>query len=788
MNRCCLPSLLLRQLFPILVAVTVTAAVRTHAMDNALAMTPETAWRDLAAAGTPCLIEAETLSLAFGAEVSNTALGRGWRDEERGNMLQRWTDSLYAVSTKAELRLTVLEPRDLVLRLEMQPFPPAALAGSKLPPQEVTVVWNQTRLGVCHFGTGAPDAFQRFEFDLPAAAETAGANTLTFLSSYAVCPEEARGNTPMTPVSRRAFALKSVDLLDKEGGARAPEQTIESARFENGQIAQAAGSRIRLPLRLPEQAACRFVLDGAVARQGVSCRALLRADSPAGPVEHEMLPWTEAGAAAAEPIAHDCSAFAGQVVEIVLEARRGAPDGGVLWNAPRVVADPAPAVADTPAAGPAAPFSNVVVVVLDALRADAMGCYGYHRDTTPFLDKLASDGVLFEHAYAAVTYTYASTWSLFTGQYAFQHQAWGQGMVPSAATLAECLQGAGIATGFVTANPNVTERTGHARGFTAVFDAFDEPSSVNQPDTASPATRQAVEFIRTHADQRFFLYVHHRRPHAPYRAPEGLHHTFTTDPAGRLDGFHSTAHGPVTADGESLDSEETLELRARYDENVRAADREIEWLYGALQKQGLAENTLFIVTADHGDAFGEHDGLFGHGNGVYETQAHIPLILYGKGASELWPKRCPVLYSNVDLLPTVCALMGVAPPPAIAGENLLAKAARPVAEGMPVCSQAAAAAGGFNVDDSNRIEAFVWPRYKLIRDAMMTRLEVYDLDADPGEQCNLVRAFPVLTDYLRAQADAWKAAQVQDAAAPPNVQPYEQTPEDRQRFEALGYL
>ncbi len=746
-------------------------------------------WRDLAAPDTPRLVEAETLSLAFGSEASYAALGRGWRDETRGNLLQRWTDSLYAASTAAELRLTVLEPRGLVLRLEMQPFPPAALAGSKLPPQEVTVVWNRTRLGACRFGAGAPDAFQRFEFDVPAAAQTAGANTLTFLSSYAVCPEEARGNTPMTAVSRRAFALKSVDLLDKEGGAGAPERPGDVARFENGQIAQAGGSRIRLPLRLPEQAACRFVLDGVMAQGGgVSCRASLRADSPTGPVEHEMLPWTEAGAAAAEPVAHDCGALAGQVVEIVLEARRGAPGAGVLWDAPRMVADSAPAAADAPAVSPAAPFSNVVVVVLDALRADAMGCYGYHRDTTPFLDKLAAEGVLFERAYAAVTYTYASTWSLFTGQYAFQHGAWGQGTVPAAPTLAECLQGAGILTGFVTANPNVTERTGHGRGFAAVFDAFDEPPSVNLPDTASPATRQAVEFLRAHVNERFFLYVHHRRPHAPYRAPDGLCHTFTSDPARRLEGYNWTARGPVTADGESLDADETLELRARYDENVRAADREVEWLFGVLQKQGLAENTLFIVTADHGDAFGEHEGFFGHGNGVYETQAHIPLILYGKGVTELWPKRCTALYNTVDLLPTVCALMGVAPPPAIAGENLLVKAALPAAEGVPVCSQAAAASGGFNVDDSNRVEAFLWPRYKLIRDAMMTRIDVYDLEADPGEQCNLARAFPVLTDYLRALAEAWKAAQTQKAAAPPTTRPFEQTPEDRERFEALGYL
>lgn len=428
---------------------------------------------------------------------------------------------------------------------------------------------------------------------------------------------------------------------------------------------------------------------------------------------------------------------------------------------------------------PAPRRPNVLIYVIDTLRADGLASYGNPLASTPNLDALAGQGVLFEHAYANASWTRASVATLLTGLLPWHHGAESRDdrLPELARTLAEVFAEQGYATALVSANPNV----GRVFGFHQAFDALSElfarskPGLVQGRELVTPSdvvTRDAVAWLRG-APRPFFLVVLAIDPHFPYRPPP------RHDPARQ----HATS-GPAasTQDGEVGTATRTpeSERRARelYQGEVAFNDESFGALVAAMQELGIWDDTLVVVTADHGEEFWEY-GLGGHGKTLSEEVLRVPLIIRDPQNAALPPgTRVDRRISLVDLVPTLLGLVGITPPENLDGTDWFAVRDEP----------APPALAGLDLDGRHLLAA-VDDRYKLVWDMKSDRRDLYDLrsvrpDAtpiDPASSPEAQRALESLTAVLAVSlSDAGRALDKSRVGA---------LPEDvEQSLRALGYL
>ncbi len=317
------------------------------------------------------------------------------------------------------------------------------------------------------------------------------------------------------------------------------------------------------------------------------------------------------------------------------------------------------------ASGPDGPLAgrNVVVITMDTTRFDHLGFNGYPKDTTPFLDSLAADAVLFDGAYATSSWTAPSTASIFTGLYPNQHgitagyffyqRASSQdaevhlNKIPAAVqTLPEMMRAAGYRTYGAADNLNICERVGFTRG----FDRFE--TWVYEGGARMNAQLDEWRDELVDGDRPFFLYLQYMDPHKPYHLQE---------PYYQLEGTVAAQY---------------VKPAARYDSEIAYLDSLIRDIYAKLE---LDENTLLILTADHGEEFGDHGGQ-GHENSLHEELTHVPLVFLGRDAAgklDFEPGRVFGRVSNLDILPTLADLIGVPIPEYVEGRSLV-----PILEGQ----------------------------------------------------------------------------------------------------------
>lgn len=317
--------------------------------------------------------------------------------------------------------------------------------------------------------------------------------------------------------------------------------------------------------------------------------------------------------------------------------------------------------------------ANVVVVLADTLRADHLGAYGHERPTSPFLDELAQEAVLFERVWSSASQTAPSVLSLFTGLYPHRHgiqyHPRTQGFHPrrviaepevsaDLVLLAEILARSGFHTGAVVTNPWLAPRFGFGRGF-EVYEHL--PSERRHEAHASGARVNEIarEILEHWNGERFFLYLHYMDVHGPYEPSPRARREFADELPGRA--VHQ--NGPAEPSAENL----TL-TRALYEAEVRDLDDRIRELFDTLGALGLRESTLVVFTSDHGEAFLEHGGL-GHGWGLHEELVHAPLW-FSHPTLRTVARRVRVLASGVDLLPTLLDLVGEPPATGIDGISL----------------------------------------------------------------------------------------------------------------------
>jgi len=408
---------------------------------------------------------------------------------------------------------------------------------------------------------------------------------------------------------------------------------------------------------------------------------------------------------------------------------------------------------------PAAP-RRIFLITVDTLRADHTSLYGYPRRTTPRVDALAPEGVLFADTTTQWPKTGASFASMFTGRYPQT-----TGMMQKAAlripaayrTLPEMLRGAGYTTAAVVSNAVLGKKLGWDRGFDDYEETwgggdFPEDAQEFRHLVHAPRVNQlALPLLDKHAQAaRLFVWVHYTDPHAPYLLPPGEGNPFIDD--ARYTGDERVPPR-VTRQYRLGAQDERRYYVAQYDANVQVADRAIGELLDHARRLGLLDDALVIFTADHGEGLGEHDSWFEHGPLPYNMTAKVPLLVWGAGIAHGRRVEQPV--ELIDLYPTLRDLVRPAQPVhGLEGKSLLPllreQAPRPIpaSEFRYAFSEAGERPHYFrSVQDGSwkLVQAF-GPRQQ----RPDLGWELYDLRRDPGETVNV--AMSNQTDLRRMRS------------------------------------
>ena len=384
---------------------------------------------------------------------------------------------------------------------------------------------------------------------------------------------------------------------------------------------------------------------------------------------------------------------------------------------------------------------RVILIGVDTLRADHMSCYDYDRDTSPVIDDWAEGGTRFEYCVATSPWTYPSFSSIFTGRYPSVCGATTNVRVlpDSEETLAEVLSGDGFSTFMVANNvwlhPPVNLHQGFDRA--EAYFAID----------ASETFDKAREWLRNHEDEDTFIFLHFMDPHIPYAPPAPFTDKFDSGYSGRFKDTFSPIKKLRTGEIR-LNEKEIRHLEALYDGEIAYLDSEFGKFMDFLDAEDMAESSLIIFSADHGEEFHEH-GDYAHGHSLYDEQLHVPLIIRGPGipTGEV-DKR---VASTIDIFPTVLDFLGLSIPENISGASLL----KPLPDDRLIISE--------QLVIGEELKGITTPEYRYIYHTVTGEDELYVLDEDAGMQnsiasdrratCRSYRAF--LTQYILDMGAPW---------------------------------
>ena len=329
---------------------------------------------------------------------------------------------------------------------------------------------------------------------------------------------------------------------------------------------------------------------------------------------------------------------------------------------------------------------KIVIYVLDSLRADHVSCYGYQRETTPNIDRLAVDGIVFNNCYTPSTWTRPVAASMLSGTYPGIHGVQRRNDIFSSSVprLPALLQEAGFKTACISAIGNVSNQMGFSKGFDFFCDLFMEPTLMNSRKKSTAAVEGLdnnddivfpfAEDINTYffpwltenITEDAFALLWSIQPHAPYEPPEGFKKFLSPEYDGRFAGKRDMVRRART-------EQDTSYLIDLYDSEIYYNDQMIGEIINELEIQGVYDETLFIVVGDHGESFGEHD-LYSHGHLPYDVVMRVPMVIKLPNNAYKGTK----VHQNVcllDIAPTLLAYIGVDYPddvlPILLGMNLL---------------------------------------------------------------------------------------------------------------------
>jgi arylsulfatase A-like enzyme len=445
---------------------------------------------------------------------------------------------------------------------------------------------------------------------------------------------------------------------------------------------------------------------------------------------------------------------------------------------------------------------SIVFVLIDTLRADYLGTYGFEGGISPHLDALAGESVVFERCFAQAPWTKPSIASLFTslepqthnvlshkGKYGEQPGA----QVPTrrtevlsteATTLAETLQAGGYATAAIVANPWIQPPQGYAQGFDHFEGEFDGQVASNIINAAPVLAGARVWLKNRPLDRPFFLYIHLMDVHGPYDAPEDDYRAVLASPSlgpeRPLDAAEMQAIRGYLKRPPWVSRPEAADLRtwrARYAAGVRTLDRHLGVFFDELRDAGMLEHTVVVVTSDHGEELADHGG-WDHGYQLHDDQLHVPLIIRLPDAK---PRRVSALVRLIDLMPTLVGIARGPLPTGVQGRDLA-----PFLTGAKTADEKEGAILASGVKWKPGEYAVRTETHKLIATLPDGPSQLFDLTQDPGEQRDVAATEPEVAQTLRAELERHVARpETQARFAPEQV---EVPAALQQRLKSLGYV
>lgn len=442
---------------------------------------------------------------------------------------------------------------------------------------------------------------------------------------------------------------------------------------------------------------------------------------------------------------------------------------------------------------------NVLLVSIDSLRADHLGAYGYPRDTSPTIDALARQGVVFEWAISSAPWTIPAHATMLTGLPPEVHgvNSFRQRLAPEAYTLAEALQQAGYATAAFVSGPTVMAQYGFDQGFAFYDESMAEPDRARSSrGITSPGLVTLVgdHLERWHAAGRqapFFVFLHMWDVHYDYAPPAPYDRMFDPDYAGDVNANDFERNARLNA---RMDPRDLQHVIALYDGEIRFTDEHLGRIVAQLAAFGVLDDTIVAVTSDHGDEFFEH-GMKGHAKTLYDEVLHVPLVVrYPRRIA--FGQRVAQQVRLMDLPPTILGLAGVPVPEQLGNRDMAEEhrsadltssiAGRGARRPVPALPAFSRNTVFLSVQESVRT-----PAAKLIRRtqprAGKDETYLFDLVTDAAEQKNLAGADPA--PPFAAGLDQSLAAYRDDAGRQTALAlKLEPTPKHEARLRALGYV
>jgi arylsulfatase A-like enzyme len=444
----------------------------------------------------------------------------------------------------------------------------------------------------------------------------------------------------------------------------------------------------------------------------------------------------------------------------------------------------------------APPHPNIVVVVVDTLRADRLGCYGNARKLTPFIDELAARGTVFRNAHAASSWTIPSVASILTSRYPLEHGMDAHDFVlPDAqTTFAEVLHPGGYWASGYSANPGLTIERGFAQGFLRWNAARRGRDKVRAEALLPLVGRRAGISCGTAGLPPCLFYFQFMEPHGPYEPPDM--------PEARSEAAKHAFDKVRNLTWNELDDGEVELLSNLYDGEVAAADVAVKALFDELAARRVSNDAVIVFTADHGEEFKEHGGM-AHGSALFEETVHVPLIVIAPGYES--GRVVDENVSLIDVAPTIAELAGEATPPSFEGRSLVPLLHRrswlpPVFERLGGRARAAHAGeadanrspdvvlelpkASDSLDLRRHQSAIIRGHLKLVVDAQGGSA-LYDLESDPGENAPDPPALADVKRNLDETLQRLTSLHAERAATAPSRAPLDAATKENLR--ELGY-
>ena len=391
---------------------------------------------------------------------------------------------------------------------------------------------------------------------------------------------------------------------------------------------------------------------------------------------------------------------------------------------------------------------NVVLISLDTCRADYLSCYGFERKTTPNIDELAAEGIMYTHAISPIGLTLPAHSSVLTGTYPPFHRVHdnlGTRLGDSSVTVAEVLSEAGFRTGAIVSTFVLDSQFGTYQGFDSYDDDFEVPIGITDSfeRRGDETTDHALEYLEEHQEERFFLFLHYYDAHTPYIPLEPFASEYADD---------------------------------LYAGEVAFTDHCVGRVVKKLKELDLYENTLFVIMGDHGESLGEH-GQLEHGYFVYQADLHVPLIMRGPGMAG--GVKVDEVASLVDIMPTILGYLEIEAPKEVQGRDLSAggQEAGGGEERQVYCEAMTATKYG-----CNPLLGLVGNKWKYIE---TKEAELYDLEGDGGELNNGLVADPEMGRYMSERLAEMTSRLVLGQLGDEQMVMDE---ESLKRLESLGYV